>query len=68
MLLQRRIENFLQRSGTPPARFGRDALRDPQLVFDLRRGRELRPATAQRLRDYLDEQESILAKPGREAA
>jgi hypothetical protein len=65
MLLQRRIEHFLQRSGMPPARFGRNAVRDPRFVFDLRRGRELRPATAQRIKAYLDEQESALAEVGR---
>ena len=60
-MLQRRIEQFLRRSVMKPARFGRNVLRDPQLVFDLRRGRELRPATAQRIRDYLDEQEALLS-------
>ena len=59
-MLQRRIELFLQRSGMKAARFGRNAVRDPRLVFDLRRGRELRPATAERIRAYLDEQETAL--------
>jgi 2,4-dienoyl-CoA reductase-like NADH-dependent reductase (Old Yellow Enzyme family) len=59
-MLQRRIEQFLRRSGMKPARFGRNVVRDPRLVFDLRRGRELRPATEQRIRDYLDEQEALL--------
>ena len=71
-MLQRRIEQFLRRSGMKPARFGRDVARDPRLVFDLRRGRELRPATAQRIRDWLDEQEALLettqAKARAEAA
>ncbi len=67
-MLQRRIELFLRRSGMPPARFGRNVLRDPQLVFDLRRGREPRPATAQRISAYLDEQEAILEAAQAEAA
>lgn len=67
MLLQRRIEHFLQRSGTPPARFGRNAVRDPRFVFDLRRGRELRPATVKRVTAYLDEQEMELARAGGKA-
>ena len=66
-MLQRRIEQFLRRSGIRPARFGRDAVRDPRFVFDLRRGRELRPATAQRIRDYLDEQERLLETAEAEA-
>ena len=59
--LQRRVERFLKRSGVPPARFGRDALRDPRLVFDLRQGRQPRPGTVRRLNAYLDEQERLLA-------
>ena len=59
-MLHRRIEQFLRRSGMKPARFGRNVARDPRLVFDLRRGRELRPATEQRIRAYLDEQEALL--------
>ena len=59
--LQRRVEQFLKNSRTPPTRFGRDAARDPRLVFDMRQGRRLRPATARRLNLYLDEQEKLLA-------
>jgi 2,4-dienoyl-CoA reductase-like NADH-dependent reductase (Old Yellow Enzyme family) len=53
MLLQR-VENHLKRLRMAPSRFGREALGDPKLVFDLREGRELRARTAQRLIDYLD--------------
>jgi 2,4-dienoyl-CoA reductase-like NADH-dependent reductase (Old Yellow Enzyme family) len=66
--LQRRIEHFLSRSGMAAARFGRNAVRDPRFVFDLRRGRELRPPTARRVAAYLDEQEMRLnggLSPGR---
>src|SRR5688572_1277689 len=66
-MLQRRIEQYLRRSGMKPARFGRNVVRDPRLVFDLRRGRELRPATAQRIRDWLDEQEAELKAAEAEA-
>jgi hypothetical protein len=52
-----RIELYLRRSGTPPTRFGRDAARDPRLVFDLRRGRELRPRLESRILAFLDEAE-----------
>ncbi len=36
----RLVERFLRESGMAPTRFGRDAVRDPRLVFDMRRGRE----------------------------
>ena len=54
MLLQR-VENHLKLLRMPPSRFGREALGDPKLVFDLRRGRQLRARTAQRLLEYLDD-------------
>ena len=59
--LQRRVERFLKRNGIPPTRFGRQAARDPRLVFDLRQGRQPRPGTVRRLNAYLDEQERLLA-------
>ncbi|WP_129793031.1 hypothetical protein [Sphingosinicella sp. CPCC 101087] len=54
MYLLRRIEEYLRRSQTRPARFGRDVLGDPCFVFDLRNGREPRPATAARVAAWLD--------------
>jgi hypothetical protein len=36
------------------ARFGRDAMGDPRFVFDLRRGREPRPRTVERIRSFLE--------------
>lgn len=54
MILLRRIERYLRRSGTPATRFGRDAVRDPRFVFDLRRGREPRSPTLRRVHAYLD--------------
>ncbi len=38
--LLQRIEAFLKESEMPPSVFGRDAVRDPRLVSDLRGGRE----------------------------
>lgn len=52
-----RIERHLRRTGTPATRFGREALRDPRLVPDLRNGRELRVGTAARISAYLDARE-----------
>lgn len=57
MELHRRVERYLRRSGMAPTRFGREALRDPRLVFDLRNGREPRPKTAARLAAWLDRAE-----------
>jgi len=47
--LLRQIDRHLVTTGTTAARFGRDAANDPRLVFDLRRGRTLRPSTASRI-------------------
>ena len=38
----------------PPARFGREVMGDPRFVFDLRNGREPRPQTIARIRDFLE--------------
>jgi len=54
MELLHRIEGHLRRSGVTASRFGRDSLRDPHLVGDLRRGRELRAKSSARLSAYLD--------------
>lgn len=47
------IERHLRRSGTPPTRFGHEAMHDPRFVFDLRKGREPGKATVSRVLDYL---------------
>jgi 2,4-dienoyl-CoA reductase-like NADH-dependent reductase (Old Yellow Enzyme family) len=52
--LLRDVENYLRNSNTPAARFGREVLRDPRFVFDLRRGREPRLRTIERVRAYLE--------------
>jgi hypothetical protein len=57
MSILRRIERYLKASGTPPTRFGRDAVRDPRLVHDLRGGRQLGGAVTARVSDYLDRSE-----------
>jgi hypothetical protein len=58
VLILRRIENFLKRSRMSPSRLGFEAMRDRRLVFDMRRGRELRPPTQQRLSGWLDAREA----------
>ena len=48
------MEKFLKISNMPAARFGREAVRDPRFVFDLRNGREPRPRTIERVLAYLE--------------
>ena len=52
--LLRDVEKFLRESEIPAARFGREAMGDPRFVFDLRKGREPRPRTIQRVRCFLE--------------
>jgi hypothetical protein len=52
--LLREVENYLKTTNVPSARFGRDVMRDPRFVFDLRNGREPRSRTEKRVRAYLD--------------
>lgn len=40
MYLLRTIEIYLRRTGMTPTRFGRDAVQDPRLIHDMKRGRE----------------------------
>lgn len=55
MSLLFRIERYLRHTHQTPTRFGKDAVRDPRLVFDLRKGREPRPRTIARIESYLHE-------------
>ena len=55
MQLLREVEKYLKNTNVPPARFGRDVMRDPRFVFDLRNGREPRSRTEKRVRAYLEE-------------
>jgi len=57
MTLLRRIEKHLRATDMPAARFGREAVRDPRFVFDLRRGREPRPETERRVLAWLNSRE-----------
>lgn len=52
--LLRRIEHYLKRSGTRPTRFGLDVVGDPQLVFQMRKGRVVRPLLEAKILDHLD--------------
>jgi len=56
-MLLLRIEQHLRRHRMTPSRFGREAARDPNLIAQLRDGRQLRSCTVQKIIDYLDENE-----------
>lgn len=50
----RSIETFLRRTGMPPTRFGREAMRDPRFVLDLRNGREPSDRTRRRVEHFMN--------------
>jgi len=52
--LLQRIEAFLKESAMPPSVFGRDAVRDPRLVSDLRGGREPGRAVICRVEHFMN--------------
>jgi hypothetical protein len=55
MSLLHAIETCLRISNIPPLRFGRDSVRDPRLVHDLRRGREPGRKMEQRVRSHIEQ-------------
>ena len=54
MYLLKEVEKYIRQNGIAPTRFGRDVLRDPRFVFDLRNGREPCPRTVARIRRFLE--------------
>ena len=54
--LRLEIERFLRRTGMAPTTFGQGAVGDPNLVDDLRRGRELRFRTVLKIQAFLNQQ------------
>jgi len=50
----RKIEKFLRDTGMAPTRFGRDAARDPRLVFDMRNGREPTARMTRRIEHFIN--------------
>jgi hypothetical protein len=53
MHINRMVERFLREQDMPPTVFGRQAARDPRLVLDMRMGREVRSAMAERLTQFM---------------
>ncbi|MGA1806185.1 hypothetical protein VHN57_23445 [Sphingobium sp. WW5] len=54
-MLLRTIEKFLRDHQIAPTRFGRDAVRDPRLVFDLRMGRDPGDRVKRRVEHFMNE-------------
>ena len=52
------IEKYLRRTGMPPTRFGRETVRDPRLVHDLRLGRTVGERVRTRVAAYIAETQS----------
>jgi 2,4-dienoyl-CoA reductase-like NADH-dependent reductase (Old Yellow Enzyme family) len=52
-MLLHRIERHLQQRRMSETRFGREAVGDPNLISQLREGRELRDRTARRVAEYI---------------
>jgi hypothetical protein len=48
------VEKYLRTHQLAPSRFGRQVAGDPRFVFDLRRGREPRAATRDRVLAHID--------------
>lgn len=63
MTMLRTIELFLRETGMAPTRFGRDSVRDPRIVFDMRNGREPTERMRRRLSCFIDSHRM----PGEEA-
>ncbi|MBU0555120.1 MAG: hypothetical protein KKD64_07540 [Alphaproteobacteria bacterium] len=54
MTTLRSIELFLRRTGMPATRFGRESVRDPRFVHDLRKGREPSERTRRRIEHFMN--------------
>jgi hypothetical protein len=52
-MLLTQVETYLRRTGMPPTRFGREAVRDPRFVHDLRRGRTVGDRMLRRVMTYI---------------
>jgi 2,4-dienoyl-CoA reductase-like NADH-dependent reductase (Old Yellow Enzyme family) len=50
----RKIEQYLKATKTPATRFGRESVRDPRLVYDIRNGREVGPRLAKRILAFIE--------------
>jgi predicted transcriptional regulator len=56
------VEEFLERTGFKPTEFGRQAVGDPSLVLNLRRGRSPTLATADRILAFIRDTDAVTRK------
>lgn len=70
--IRRTVDDFLERTGMPPARFGKDAIGNDKVVLSLRRGKDVRSGTAEQIysfiADYWSKHPDHENHPDREAA
>jgi hypothetical protein len=52
-MMLRKVERYLARSGMSATSFGRQVARDPRLVHDLRRGRQLGERLQRRVESFI---------------
>lgn len=53
MHIHRKIERFLRNHDYPPTKFGRAVARDPRLVNDMRKGREIGASLSARAEAFM---------------
>ena len=53
-MLIRAVEKFLREYGVSPTAFGRESVRDPRLVFDLRNGGEPGERIRRRIEHFMN--------------
>jgi len=56
------VAEFLERTGFKPTEFGRQAVGDPSLILNLRRGRSPTLATADRILAFIREADAAASK------
>ena len=59
----REVETFLERSDFKPTEFGRQAVGDPSLVLNLRRGRSPTLITADRILAFIRANKTLCDRP-----
>lgn len=52
-MILRKVERYLEASGMSATMFGRRVARDPRLVHDLRRGRQIGPLMMERVETFI---------------
>lgn len=53
-MMLRAVEKFLRETGVAATKFGRESVRDPRLVHDLRRGREPGERMKRRIEHFMN--------------